>query len=96
MPLVIMSITKSAIIAGLAALLIEAFCFILVVSSGVFFGPLALVGGWLMYPSTYVWSLFDTKIGTIELSLAILFILGFLQFFLPFWFIVHKYGRDAA
>jgi hypothetical protein len=89
--------TRSKIIvmivgSALLALAIEALCVLMMMSGGVFFGPVAYVGIALLWPSLYICNLICGD-GGIFISP----ILVFFQFFIPIlWLVAKTHGRNAA
>ncbi len=78
----------------LFAFVIEALCVLMLMSGGVFFGPLAYIGIYLLWPSLYVSNLMFGDGGVL-----FGFFLAFMQFFiLSFWLIVRlsKHDRGAS
>jgi hypothetical protein len=81
---------KIAIIAGVAALLVEGFSVLCFMGVGVVGSFLSWVGIILTFPAFLVSRLFQ------EESFNVFLIVGYLQFFLIFWFIVKRYGQRMA
>jgi hypothetical protein len=91
-----MSKAKTAIIATVIALVIEGVCTL----SLTFVGgdgpgnPFAWVGIILLFPATMLATLVGGLSGYGGILIAVF---GFLEFFIPSWFIIRrKYGRNAA
>jgi hypothetical protein len=92
-----MSLPKTALIAGGLAFLTTNFCILCIMSGGVFLGPVAYIGDYLMYPALHIWGLFASKIESMLLGDVLFYLAGFLQFFIPIWIIIWlRYGRRAA
>lgn len=83
---------KKYLYPGLVALAVNSFCFLSVMSGGVFLGPLAYVGDWLWYPALHTWMLFGANLKPGYLSVIVLYILGLLQFFAAFWVVLSFLG----
>ena len=83
-----MSKFKTALIAGGLAFVVNNLCVILLMSGGVFFGPLAYIGDWLLYPVLHFWMQFAPSLKSDYFSVIVLYVLGLLQFFIVFWVII--------
>jgi hypothetical protein len=87
-----MTMRKLMLVSALVALGIEALCILMMMSGGVFFGPLANVGIALLRPSLYLSNLILGDGGFMFAVVPIFF-----QFFIPtLWLLARKYGRRAA
>jgi len=83
---------KIIVISGLMAMFVEAACFLMLMSGGVFFGPLAYVGIWLLLAPLHLCRLLFGDSGVMIAP-----ILAFFQFFIPImWLVARKYGKRAA
>jgi hypothetical protein len=92
-----MSLPKTALIAGGLAFLTTNFCILCIMSGGVFLGPVAYIGDYLMYPALHFWILFAPKIESALLNDVFLYLVGFFQFFILFCIMIWlRYGRRAA
>jgi hypothetical protein len=80
-------------IAGVLAVVATNFCILCVMSAGFFFsGTLACVCAWLMWPAFHV----AEKTDSIFAFWVIVLLVGFIQFFIPFWIgLKIKYGKRA-
>ena len=83
-----MSKFKTSMIAGGLAFVVNNLCVILLMSGGVFVGPLAYIGDWLLYPVLHVWMQFAPSLKSDFFGVIILYVLGLLQFFIAFWIII--------
>ena len=91
-----MSQIKIAIIAAVVALVIEGVCILLMQNVGPDGpgSPFAWIGIILLFPATMLGALLGGMSGYGGILIGIF---GFLEFFIPCWFIVRwKYGRNAA
>lgn len=87
-----MTMRRMIAISLLLALSIEVLCILMLMSGGVFFGPLAYVGIALLYPSLFACRLMFGDGGFFFAPF-----LAFLQFFIPIlWLVARKYGRDIV
>jgi hypothetical protein len=84
---------KKSLAAAVLAFLVNSFCIVLLMSGGVFFGPLVYIGDWLLYPAMNVSVMLDVHIKSMLLSDMIFYLLGFLQFFIAFLIIVSIFDR---
>ena len=80
--------------AGILAACVESICVICWLSGGVLGGPIVF---WpclgLLYPSIFIWHSFSSSIESELLSLFILFLIAFFQFFLISWIIINRKDR---
>jgi len=87
-----MTMSKMILISAMLALAIEALCVLMMMSGGVFFGPVAYVGIALLWPSLYICSLVFGDGGILISPIPVFF-----QFFIPIlWLLARKHGRAAA
>jgi hypothetical protein len=87
-----MTMRKMIFISVLVALSIEALCVLMLMSGGVFFGPVAYVGFALLWPSLYLCNLILGDGGFMFAPVPVFF-----QFFIPtLWILAKKYGQEAA
>ena len=91
-----MSKIKTVIIAAVVALAIEGVCVLCMQNVGPDGpgSPLAWIGIILLFPATMLGALLGSMSGYGGMLIGIF---GFLEFFVPCWFIIRrKYGRRAA
>ena len=86
-----MTMGKVILISVLLTSSIEGLCFLMLMSGGVFFGPLAYVGITLLRPSLFIsYFLFG------EGGVFFVPFLAFVQFFIPIlWLVARKLGHTA-
>ncbi len=87
-----MTMKKIILISALMAMFVDALCFLMLMSGGVFFGPLAYIGIWLLVAPLRLCRLLLGDGGVVIAP-----ILAFFQFFIPIlWLVARKYGKHAA
>lgn len=87
-----MTMRKMIFISVFIALGIEALCILMLMSGGVFFGPLAYIGIALLWPSLFLSQLLFGDGGVYFSTFP-----AFIQLFIPtLWLVARKHGRNAA